>query len=174
MSSVGKDSPGRNVVKIKSHERKNSSTTTSSGDVRQQKLQIMQYNPMIYNMFREYLNIIGCYTDFTVCSILNHFLDNVVRIPEFRSDIINHRLVHTNQHRYRNSNSNTATSIYAYLTGESLSSSYSSPYSSPTSVTRLTPTTSNLAKSNSDTLSQFSQELILPSLNFFAYLSSEK
>lgn len=142
--------------------------------MRQIKIRIIKHNPMIFNMLREYLIARRCYTDVTVSCMLNQFLDVELRIPELRSDIVSHQLSYTDHHRYRNANTTTSSMLFAYLTGESLSPS-SSTIVSPNK--RITPSsmersvTSNSSYSDTS-MSQYSQELSLPSLNSFGQSAS--
>jgi hypothetical protein len=139
--------------------------------IRQIKIKILQYNPMIYYMLQEYLVVGQCYTDVTVCYMMNQFIDKTIRIPELRNDIMNHRLVYTNYFRVRTS-STTTSSIFSYLTGESTLS-----YTSPTSTSSVTPlhlkkpvavsarlSTTSSSTSDSTSSSKDSRELSLPSL----------
>jgi hypothetical protein len=102
----------------------------SNGDglFRPIKLQILSYNPMIYEMFRESL-VDKFYTDLTVSFMLNRFLDEL-RLPDMRDDISNHRLAYST-HRPRNSS--TSVGLFAFLTGESSSPT---PQKKPIAVAR--------------------------------------
>lgn len=114
------------------------------------KMQILKYNPMIYELFRESL-VEKFYTDFTVCYMLNRFLDEFLRIPEIREDIVSHRLAYST---HRSRNSNTTSGLFAYLTGES---------SSPTSQKK------PIALTRAETEGKSSSELRLPSLDIPRY-----
>lgn len=136
--------------------------------IRQIKLKIIKYNPMIFYMLRDYLVARRCYTTATVSSTLHQFVNVELRIPELRSEIINHQLSYTHNQSFKNNSTTTSSMFFAYLTGESLSPSSTiiSPNkrTTPTSLTR--SVTSSSSYSDSST-SQDSQELSLPSLQSF-------
>lgn len=77
---------------------------------RQIKMQIIDKNPAIYQMFRERLKE-NFYTHWGVCYSLHDFLDNTLRLPELREEITNHRFSASARPR-------VASGIFAYLTGE--------------------------------------------------------
>jgi hypothetical protein len=125
------------------------------------KLQILSYNPMIYEMFRESL-VDKFYTDLTVCYMLNRFLDDVLRLPDMRNDISNHRLAYST-HRPRISN--TTMGLFAYLTGDS---------SSPTSQEKPIAVARYEFAGNSPKVATISCcELSLPSLDFSVNTSEQ-
>jgi hypothetical protein len=131
--------------------------------VRQIKMQILNRNPTIYQMFRKRLVEEECYTDITVCYMLNHFLDHTIRVPEFRDDIITHRLAYST-HRSRNSNS-SAIGIFAYLTGES-----SPPITQKQPIQAMMTMSGTPEGPQNDTSSQCT-ELSLPSLGSSGHTS---
>jgi hypothetical protein len=148
-------------------------TTMNADDlIRQIKLRLIKYNPMIFQMLREYLIARRCFTAATVSCTLHQFIDVELRLPELRSDIMNHQLSYTRHHSYKNINTSTSSMFFAYLTGESFSpSTIVTPNKqiTPTSLTR--SVTSSSFHSDSST-SQYSQELSLPSLPSFGQLPS--
>jgi hypothetical protein len=147
---------------------------TIAGDtVRQIKLKIIKYNPMVFLMLREYLIARRCHTNVTVSCMLRQFIDVELRIPELRVDIINHHLSFTHRQSCKNISISSSNIFFAYLTGESLSPSTIGTLDkrvTPTSLTR--SVTSSSSYSDSST-SQFSQELSLPSLQSFGHFTSD-
>jgi hypothetical protein len=83
--------------------------SSSEDSIRQIKMQILYKNPVIYQMFRERL-VENFYTHWGVCYSLHDFLDNILRIPDLRDEIIYHRFATKNRPR--------GGGLFAYLTGD--------------------------------------------------------
>lgn len=136
--------------------------------MRQIKFKILKYNPTIFHKLREYLVARRCYTTATVSRTLHQFIDVELRIPELRSYIMNHQLSYIHHHSNKTNNTSTSSMFFAYLTGEALSPStiITTPNKriTPTSLARSETSSSSYSDSSA---SQYSQELILPSLQSF-------
>ena len=131
---------------------------------RQIKMQILCKNPAIYQMFRNRL-VEKCYTHLTVCNSLHHFLDNTLRIPEFREEIMNHRLVINDSPR--------AVGLFAYLTGDTLPlSQRKRMYIRSNSLSPQTE--ENAAENVVDDLSPQSEALSIPSLDMTGNSSDDE